>query len=102
MFKCPPIKKAMLIASLTLGAFTSSSAFAVTEFVAENTYQKGDTVTYNALTYIAKWNNTGKAPGQTNAWTEVVKDNWHAGVSYTKGTQLTHRGYLCCKVEQHR
>jgi chitodextrinase len=62
-------------------------------WIASERYAFGEEITHNGVTYIARWGNTGKEPGASNPWTEVVEDSdgsWVASVKYSKGDEVTH------------
>lgn len=64
-------------------------------WVDSTAYAKGDKVTYNELSYIAKWGQKGKVPGETNAWTvviAVVEGTWDATAIYVGGDSVIHNG----------
>jgi chitinase len=55
-----------------------------------HTYVKGSEITHDGITYVARWGNRGKEPGQFKAWTEVIGKNWLASIRYVKGDEVTY------------
>lgn len=53
-------------------------------------YEKGDEISYNETMYIARWANTDKEPGVSNAWVVVSSvDGWDVNVKYAQGSEVT-------------
>jgi len=63
-----------------------------TIWAATTSYSKNDEINHMGKTYVAKWNSTGKEPGTSGHWVEVVDGGWSASTSYVKGDEVEHMG----------
>ena len=86
------------------GAATTSQSFIVTvtnkvtggngTWDSAKIYNTGDTVTFNNVTYKAKWWTKGEQPDQSNVWAEVIPNDgqvkvWRADLVYNSGDKVT-------------
>ncbi|MGL4521122.1 MAG: carbohydrate-binding protein, partial [Bacilli bacterium] len=58
------------------------------------TYLAGDTVTYNGVTYTAKWWSKGDEPGKSDVWSakNVTSTEWQASKAYVANEVVIFEG----------
>lgn len=60
-------------------------------------YNTGDIVSYNGVSYEAKWWTQGDSPDQSEVWSEIIPDDgqvrlWRSGLVYNGGELVLHNG----------